>query len=175
MDKKICVFIFFSLLFIYSCSANNTNMLTIAVDNVSSPLANITYIEGKTCSFNNEQYVGVYNDNFQSFNFSALGSCTNVIGSNIQLFVCMGSLTGTYNNVAATCSLSMVDKTCVCDAAIDATPDQIITAQKITDGIDILMAKAVSAKNSLFNNPNLCTAQTADVNPRHVCPCNLIQ
>ena len=175
MTSKTFVFISFLVLLISSCAVNTDNTLTIAVDNVLSPISSVIYAEGKSCSFNGLQYVGIYNDSLQSLNFSSLGSCTNVTSSNIDMLVCVGDVTGTYNSVVATCSLLLVNGICTCTAPSSATSDQVITAQKITEGLDVLIAKSISAKNSLFNNPNLCTAQTGDVNPRHICPCNLIQ
>ena len=175
MTKKTFVFIPFFILFIFSCSVNTDNTLIIAVDNAISPISSVVYVEAKTCSFNSTQYVGIYNDTLQTLNFSSMDSCTNVTSNNIDLFSCIGDVAGTYNSVAATCSLSLINGTCTCTAPSSATSDQVITAQKITEGLDVLIAKSISAKNSLFNNPNLCTAQTGDVNPRHICPCNLIQ
>ena len=175
MVKKTSIFLSFFILLIYACSTNITNTLTIAVDNAQSPVSSVIYIEANTCAFNNAQYIGVYNDTLHTLDFTNLGETTSVSSSDIQMFVCVGNVTGSYNNVAVTCSLQMLDKSCVCNYAASATADQIVTSQKIADGINVLMTKATSAKNSLFNNPNLCTSQTGDINPRHVCPCNLIQ
>ena len=174
MTKRNFVFIPLFILSIFSCAANLDNSLIIAVDNVSSPISNVIYEEAKSCSFNGLQYVGVYNDALQTLNFSTMGNCTNVTSSNVAMLVCVGDITGTYNSVTATCSLSFINSVCTCTAESEATSDQIITAQKITESLDVLIKKTVNAKNSLFNNPTLCTSQTGDINPRHICPCNLI-
>ncbi len=148
--------------------------MTISIDNVVSSIANVIYIEAYNCSFSSKQYIGTYNDTTEMFNFSAMGDCNNVSGSNVQLYICTGDLVGTYNSVTVSCSLSKVSNLCTCNAAADASSDQVVTAAKITADLRVIIDKSLNAKSSLFNNPNLCTSQTYDLNPRYICPCNLL-
>lgn len=173
--KKTYFIICSIIIFISSCNTgSNGNTMTIAIDNVVSTIANVIYVEAYNCSFSSKEYVGTYNDTTEMFNFSVLGDSVSVSGSNIQLYICAGDLIGTYNETTVSCSLAKSGSLCYCNAASDATADQITAAEKITEGVQVVIDKSLSAKNSLFNNPNLCTSQTFDVNPRYICPCNLI-
>jgi hypothetical protein len=175
MIKQTVIMLFLLVPLMYSCETGNTNgnTISISLDDVVSVTADIIYIDAN-CSFDSKSYIGKYEDLLQAFNFSSINGCTDVSGTDVQLFTCVGSLTGTFNSVAVTCSLGMLDGVCVCDAPSGSSADQITTAQAISIGVETLITKAQSAKDSIFNNPNLCTEQAGGSSTDHVCPCNQI-
>jgi hypothetical protein len=173
MGRQILVILFLLAPLIYSCEEGNTdgNTISIELDDVISVTADVIYIDAN-CSFSSKSYIGKYDDVLQTFNFSAINGCTDVSGSNVQLFSCVGDLTGSFNDVTASCTLGMTDGVCRCNAPSGASADQITTAQEISTGVETLINKAQSAKDSVFNNPNLCTEQAGGQGTEHVCPCS---
>ena len=173
MGRRLLILLSLLIPLMYSCESGNTegNTILIQLDDVISVTAGVTYIDAN-CSLSSKSYVGKYDDLLQTFNFSAINGCTDVSGSNVQLFVCTGDLTGSFNGVVASCTLGMADGVCKCNATSGASADQLTTAQEISTGVETLINKAQSAKDSIFNDPNLCTQLVSGQNTDHVCPCS---
>jgi hypothetical protein len=164
---------FFLLFFLSFCKNDSEENMTISFENMNIATADLVYVRS-TCLFEGTPYKGFYSYIQRTFNFDSINACINVIGNNLDLENCSGSLSAKCDDIDLSCNLLKDGDNCLCSYEDADTNIEKDAKDKLSEGIMMLIDKISNAREFVFLGSNVCREEAEEPYTNYICSCDLL-